>query len=328
MTYAERSDAQLLELSRQGLASAFCVLVHRHGPTVLHHARTDDDPIGATSATFIRAMRTLPDADRDDVAGWLLDLTADELGVDRGSLSDDATVPMQPTSPHGPASPTATIAIDPRLDEVWADLAPRWPSGTKRRHLPSWAIWIGTILVLMGLAILVPWAVLGSHGNGDPVIPEVRASPVLEDRQVEEEPDDEEDEEEPEPLPTFEFPEPPDEDGSVPEPDPEPTPTPDPTDDAPSEAPAAPDPGDDAPLDTDPGDDTTTEDGTTGEDGTTTGQDPDPSGAEPDDDVPDDDPAEDASAGDAPADDPPPDRDDDTTGGDAAQPVVTEGETP
>ena len=303
MTYVERSDEQLLELSRQGLASAFCVLVHRYGPTILHDARKDDDPVGATTATFLRAMRTLPDTDGQDVQGWLLDLAADELGVDRGTLDTEVPEPVGAAPTTGSGSRTAPITIDPRLDEVWAELAPRWPSGTRRRHVPSWAIWLGTILVLMALAILLPWAVLGSLGNDDPVIPEVRAAALLEDRESEEEPADDEVVEE-EPLPTFEFPEPPSDDGSEPDPVPDPEPEPDPA--------PAPGPTDNAPAETASEDD------------------PAPSGSGPDDQPADGGSTDDGATDDAPDDDPPPalDPGDDATDGDATQPAATDGENP
>lgn len=313
MTHAERSDARLVELSRQGLASAFGVLVHRHGHLVLQLTQDDDDPVGATVAIFIRAMRTLSDADLDDVRGWLVNLTAIELGRSPDALVSAAGSGLSPGPDPGAhaGAGTLTETLDPRLDEVWAELAPRWPTGRRPRHLPSWAIWVGTTIVLLALAVLLPWAVLGSLGNGEPAVRELRASPVLDDIEVEDEPIVEEDAE---PLPTFDFPEPPGDGGSgdpgstgsSPDAEPEPDPSPPSEDPLPDE-----DADDDGTTGDEPvGDGDTGNDGTTGDDtggDAPTSDEQDPAAPEPDDDpdasdpdVPDTDPV----GTDPPADDP------------------------
>lgn len=317
MTHAARSDARLVELSRQGLASAFGVLVHRHGHRVLHLAQDDEDPIGATVATFVRAMRTLPDADLDDVPGWFVSLAAAELGRDPDELVADAgpaTLAGSAASEHAGDGPL-TETLDPRLDEVWSELAPRWPTGRRPRHLPSWVIWLGTTIVLLALAVLLPWVVLGSLGNGEPTIPELRASPVLEDIEVEDEPIVEEDAE---PLPTFDFPEPPDDDDSEdpapaetdPDADPEPDPNP-PSEDPPPSG----DTGDD--VDGESSDD---ENGTAGdgsgsddtEDDELPPDEQDPAAPDPDDADPE---GSDPVDADLPADDPTDPTTDETAGG-------------
>ncbi len=295
MTYSERSDAHLVELAQQGSASAFGVLVHRHGPTVLQAAQHDQDPIGATVATFVRAIRSLPHADLQDVEGWLLDLAAEELQVDRADVSpSDVPTAAVLIRPHrGTTPPIGTL--DPDLDEVWSELAPRWPTGKLPRHLPSWAIWLGTIIVLLALAVLLPWAVLGSVGNDEPVVEELRASRVVEEPDADDESASVEEvtpEDDPaEPLPSFEFPEPPGEDESVPDPDvsvtpdPPPSPEPDPdTDPIPS---ADPDPGS-TPEDPDGDSENPTDTDVPNDPDAPIGTEPDPNDADPDALPPDD----------------------------------------
>ena len=252
MTYADRSDDELLALARDGVASAFAVLLYRYGPDVLAMAEQDPDPVGATVATFIRAMRDLPSADPDDLRGWLFTHAAQEIddeveipsrsaaatsgaaggASDRAASAEAGSRAASAEAGSGDASQVPAAAgagatameIDDDLDEVWAELALRWPTGRVPRHLPSWAIWLITTLVLIGLAIALPWIVLGVSADDEETIEELRASPVLEDLTFQEEAV----EEEPEPLPTFDFPEPPDEPEPQPEPEPEPAPAPQP----------------------------------------------------------------------------------------------------
>jgi hypothetical protein len=243
VTYVERTDDDLLALSREGVAAAFAVLLYRYGPEVLDLADGDPDPIGATVATFVRAMRALPEADPDDVRTWLLTLAADEIDAEvaipprpepatvgaKGDVaksdvdgsSRDATRVQDRTTIDAP-----TLETDDDLDEVWAELALRWPTGKVPRHLPSWVIWLATTLILIALAIALPWAILGASADDDDAVEELRASPVHDDLTFQEEVVEED--EEPEPLPTFDFPQAPTDE--APEAEPE------------TEAPAAPAP--------------------------------------------------------------------------------------
>lgn len=298
MSYVERSDEELLAFAREGVASAFAALLYRHGHEVLALAQQDQDPIGAVVATYVRAMRDLPNADPDDVRLWLLDYAAKEIdgevevpataaagataaGANRPSSglagADNTAVSTANGTSHAATSASGRVDAPPmetddELDEVWAELALRWPTGRAPRHLPSWVIWLITTVILVALAILLPWAVLGVSGE-DEVIEELRASPVLDDLTFQEEVAEEGGEEEE--LPTFEFPDPP-EDDDEPEPEPDTAPAP-----APEPEPAqAPDPVEEP-------DDTTTDDDTddgTEDDGDTT-------------DEPDDDPDDEADTG-------------------------------
>lgn len=247
MTFVEQTDDDLLALSREGVAAAFAVLLHRYGPEVLEMADQDPDPIGATVATFVRAMRALPEAAPDDVRTWLLTLAAHEIDAEVtipprrefatagaagvGETANDATRVQDRTAIDAPP-----LQTDDDLDEVWAELALRWPTGRIPRHLPSWAIWLLTTLVLIALAIALPWAILGASADDEEAIEELRASPVHDDLTFQEEVIEED--EEPEPLPTFEFPQAPTEETTEAEPEPEapaaPAPAPEP---APAPAP-------------------------------------------------------------------------------------------
>ena len=190
---ADRDDEELLARAREGDAAAFAVLVHRHAAT-LHAAATatsgaadptSDAATDATDATdaagglgdrtsalttvrrtFLRAMRRLDRADPADVEGWLLELQ-------RTPLDEDAAA-------H--AAPLANAD----LDELWRELAPCWPRGLRRRRLPRWVAQVALVLVLLALAVAVPYALLitavEEADNGPEPIAEVVAVPVDDDR--------------------------------------------------------------------------------------------------------------------------------------------------
>lgn len=190
MSDAERDDEELLARAREGDAPAFAALVHRHGAT-LHAAAiaasraasgaadsasgTADaagDPSDGAAAlatvrrTFLRAMRRLDRADPADVEGWLLE-------VQRTPLDEDAAAR---------AAPLASA----ELDELWRELAPCWPRGRRRRRLPRWVAQVALVLVLLALAVAVPYALLvtavDETDHGPDPIAEVVAVPIADDQ--------------------------------------------------------------------------------------------------------------------------------------------------
>lgn len=185
MTFSASTNGELVKLASRGSGAAFSVLVYRHGPQLLTNARQTSDPVGATTRTFVRAMRSLDNAPVNEVGDWLYELS----GLPRAAADGE-----QPTESR----------VSRELDEIWRELAQRWPSGQRPRHIPSWAIWLATTIVLVTIAVGVPWAVLGRTNVDEPVEEELRASTL-----VEEEVDSGQQpavEEPSEPLPSFEFP--------------------------------------------------------------------------------------------------------------------------
>jgi hypothetical protein len=202
--YGERSDAELLELSQAGVAPAFAVLLHRHGPAVRSAVRRDPDPTGAVIETFVRAMRGLPDRDPSAPVGpWLLSLTGSDLQAD----------PLVPLS-------------EEERDEIWAELALRWPHGRAPGRRSELLQRVALVVGLIAVSALVPTLVLLAGPDEPEPLDELRAFPLQSVVEVAE-PEDEE----AEPLPSFTFPTVPElEDPAAPEPEPtaapEPTPTP------------------------------------------------------------------------------------------------------
>lgn len=237
MAHGDRSDAELMQLAQDGASPAFAVLLHRHGPAVRACVATDDDPVGAVIGTFVAAMRRLAKRSPDDpVRPWLLELAARQV-------RDPA-----------PVGDAALPELDPEeADEIWAELDIRWPDGRIRRSVPRWLSRVALVVVLVALAVLVPYVVM-TYGNEAPeedALEELVARPF--EDEIEREPADElfdtpDEVEVEEAPPAFEFPDvddpatdpTPDEAPTDPTsdqvdpapqvtPDPDPAPTPDPT---------------------------------------------------------------------------------------------------
>jgi hypothetical protein len=172
----QRSDAELVELAKAGWSPAFAVLVHRHAPVVHTALADEDDPLSATTAVFVHAMRELRQRDAAAPIGpWLLEL------IDR----------PPPTVP-------ATMGTDD-LDAMWHELHRRWPDG--ERPATTWP-WRRLALVagLVVVAAAVPAVVLGVDSAPEADL-ELRAVPVTDQTttaELEEEPE--------ESLPSFSFP--------------------------------------------------------------------------------------------------------------------------
>jgi len=207
MSDTDLDDGELLARAREGDAPAFAVLVHRHAAT-LHAAAsassgsaagasgatdaasgttdaasdtadaasgTTDaagDPGGGAAAlttvrrTFLRAMRRLDRADPTDVEGWLLEVQGTPLDADAAAR----------------AAPLASA----ELDELWRELAPRWPRGRRKRRLPRWIAQVALVLVLLALAVAVPYALLvtaveEADPSPDPIA-EVVGVPIVDDQ--------------------------------------------------------------------------------------------------------------------------------------------------
>jgi hypothetical protein len=217
--HEHRSDAELIALAQTGWAPAFAVLLHRHGPSVHAVFADDADPLGGVIDTYVAAMRELHHGiPSGPIEAWLLDLAVSERG-------------SQPLDPRGGRRRSVPLA-DEQLDEVWAELDLRWPDGRIPHHVPHWVGWTALVAALVGLGILVPYAVLTAGGSVEQPLEELQAYPV-------EAPVEEVDVEEPEgdeldgfDLPAVTFPDveqtPAPEPGPAPAPEPQPEPAPEP----------------------------------------------------------------------------------------------------
>jgi hypothetical protein len=141
---SSRSDEELVTLARRGWPAPFAVLLHRHGATVRAVAADRSDPDEVVVRTFTRAMQQLGRVDPAvPVESWLLALVPGRRGR--------TAAPADP----GPGLDGAQV------DALWERLAPRWPRGrAPRRRLPTWLRWSLLTVVLMALAVLIPYATI------------------------------------------------------------------------------------------------------------------------------------------------------------------------
>jgi hypothetical protein len=157
---SSRSDEELVTLARRGWPAPFAVLLHRHGATVRAAVAGGSDPDAAVVRTFSRAMQHLRRVDpAAPVESWLLALAPGRHG--RTAAPEDP----------GPA------LEGPHLDALWSQLAPRWPRGrTPRRRLPTWLRWSLLTLVLVALAVVIPYATITTGQRG--TAPETGTEPL------------------------------------------------------------------------------------------------------------------------------------------------------
>jgi hypothetical protein len=176
--YGGRADAELVAEAQAGAAPAFAVLLHRHGPAVRSAVRHDPDPTGAVLETFVRAMRELRGRDpAAPVRPWLLELAGTGLEPD----------PLIPLS-------------EEERDEIWAELAVRWPTGRVPRRRSARRQRMALAAGLVAVSALVPAMVLLAGQPSQEPLDELRAFPLQTAGAVVAEP------EEPEPLPSITFP--------------------------------------------------------------------------------------------------------------------------
>jgi hypothetical protein len=161
------SDAQLLELARQGSAPAFASLLHRHRQRLQRAAARSADPARALEAAGVAAMRGLR-ADHDgivatgaaaDPGAWLVGLVAVE--------AERTPAPAQ---------------VEPMLPgdwfaRLWVDLDRRWPSGRERIRLPRWAMGVLAVVLLAGTAGGTTFLVLTQDLDAE-VVGDLVASPL------------------------------------------------------------------------------------------------------------------------------------------------------
>jgi hypothetical protein len=165
-------DAALLAQARSGEVGAFAVLVLRHAPRL--HAAARRGGAGAPDEvvvrTFARAMRRLDRAPDEDVPGWL-------LGLQQPRRRGDDQVAV-PADEDGAVLPERTV------DAIWAELAPRWPSGRRPVRPPRWLGQVALIALLLVLSVAIPYLLLVTAAEQDEApgpLAELVAEPLEED---------------------------------------------------------------------------------------------------------------------------------------------------
>jgi len=148
------TDAQLLELARDGSAPAFGSLLHRHRRRLQREAVQAQDPTRALTDAGVAAMRALRrgTVGADDPGTWLAGLVAEEAQRDP---APDQVEPM--------------LGGDwfPRL---WVELDRRWPSGRRRVSPPRWATMLVVAVVLAIVSGVTTYLVLTDERTTEVVL--------------------------------------------------------------------------------------------------------------------------------------------------------------
>ena len=117
------SDADLLELARDGSAPAFASLLHRHRDVLQRAALRAEHPERVVESAMVAAVRDLRRgrARADDLRAW--------LGTHVESLVD---------GDPGRPGVERLLPVD-WFDRTWVRVERRWPSGRRPVSLPRWA---------------------------------------------------------------------------------------------------------------------------------------------------------------------------------------------
>jgi hypothetical protein len=130
------TDAQLVELARDGSAPAFGSLLHRHRAVLQRAALGAADPERAAELAAVEAMRRVRrgQAPQRDLGTWLEGLVREHA---------DAT--------PAPADVERLLPAD-WFDRVWVRVDRRWPTGRAPLRLPRWATLTlgGALLAVLG----------------------------------------------------------------------------------------------------------------------------------------------------------------------------------
>ena len=155
------SDADLLELSREGSAPAFASLLHRHRDVIQRGALRAEHPERVAESAMAAAMRALRrgGADMDDPRAWLVTIVEDQAQRDPGRPGVERLLPAD------------------WFDRAWVQVERRWPSGRRRIVVPRWAVLLAAAVALGGVASGVTYLVVTADTTPE-VLSELVAEPV------------------------------------------------------------------------------------------------------------------------------------------------------
>jgi len=161
VTRPRHTDAQLVELARDGSAPAFGSLLHRHRATLQRAALGAADPDRVAELAVVEAMRRIRrgQAPRGDLDTWLEGLVAEHVAKDPAPADVDRLLPAD------------------WFDRLWVRVDRRWPSGRPRLQVPPWAS-LTVSAALLAVAGAVGTYLFLTTESATEVIAELVAVPV------------------------------------------------------------------------------------------------------------------------------------------------------
>ena len=155
------TDAELLELAREGSAPAFASLLHRHQEVIRRSAARAEHPERAAESVLLRAVRELRRgrASSGDIRGWLIRLMEEQIVDDPGRPGVERSL------------------SEGWFDRAWVRVEARWPSGRRLSALPTWVARAGAALLIVVAGTAATFMVLTSEASIE-VVSELIAEPL------------------------------------------------------------------------------------------------------------------------------------------------------
>jgi hypothetical protein len=155
------SDADLLELARDGSAPAFASLLHRHRDVVQRGALRAEHPERVAGEALLAAVRDLRRgrARAAELRDWLAGLVEQEVQREPGTPGVDRMLPAD------------------WFDRAWVHAERRWPSGRRRLRAPRWTWHAVGALVLAVAGAGTTYLVITADATVE-VLSELIAEPI------------------------------------------------------------------------------------------------------------------------------------------------------
>lgn len=155
------SDADLVELAREGSAPAFASLLHRHRDVVTRGALRAEHPEQVAEAAVRSAMRRLRRgrAPTTDVRAWMTSIVEGEVQRDPGRPGVERILPTD------------------WFDRAWVRAERTWPSGRRTPRPPRWASTLVGAVALAASGSITAYLLITSEVTAE-VISELVAEPV------------------------------------------------------------------------------------------------------------------------------------------------------
>lgn len=155
------SDADLLELARDGSAPAFASLLHRHRDVVQRGALRAEHPERVAGSVLVAAVRDLRRgrARASELRDWLAGLVDEHVQRDPGTPGVERMLPAD------------------WFDRAWVHAERRWPSGRRRPRVPRWTWHVVGALVLAVAGAGTTYLVITADTSTE-VLSELIAEPI------------------------------------------------------------------------------------------------------------------------------------------------------
>lgn len=155
------SDADLLDLAREGSSPAFASLLHRHRDVLQRGALRAGHPERIAEAAMVGAIRALRRGRLrpDDLREGITALVEERIGRDPGRPGVERLLPGD------------------WFDRAWVRAERTWPTGRRRLPRPRWALQLVAAVALAAAASTTAYLVITTDATTE-VLSELVAEPI------------------------------------------------------------------------------------------------------------------------------------------------------